>query len=58
MSSFSDFIHMGGYGAYVWSSYGLTLMVLVVNAVFPVIQRGKLLVGIARGIRRAQRDKP
>ena len=24
-----DFIHMGGYGAYVWSCYGLTALVLI-----------------------------
>ena len=57
MSNFSEFIHMGGYGWYVWSSYGLTLLVLVVNAVLPLIQRRKILVGIARSIRREQRDK-
>lgn len=26
---------MGGYGAYVWSSYGLTLVVLLLNAIAP-----------------------
>ena len=27
--SFGDFVHMGGYGLYVWGSYLLTLAVLV-----------------------------
>jgi len=27
----TDFLLMGGYAAYVWSSYGITLIVLVVN---------------------------
>jgi heme exporter protein CcmD len=27
-----EFIDMGGYAAYVWSSVGLTLFVLIVNA--------------------------
>jgi len=27
--SLSDFLHMGGYGAYVWSCYGLTAVVLI-----------------------------
>ena len=26
-----DFIQMGGDGAYVWSAYGITLAVLIVN---------------------------
>ena len=28
MENFSDFLAMGGYAAYVWSSYGLTAAVL------------------------------
>ena len=27
----SDFLHMGGYAAYVWTAYGITLVVIVVN---------------------------
>lgn len=27
----TDFLLMGGYAAYVWSSYGITLIVLVAN---------------------------
>lgn len=27
----SEFWRMGGYGAYVWSAYGITLAVLVLN---------------------------
>ena len=29
--SFADFVHMGGYGLYVWGSYLLTLAVMVVE---------------------------
>ena len=28
----TDFFAMGGYAAYVWSAYGITLLVLVVSA--------------------------
>jgi heme exporter protein D len=31
-NSINDFIHMGGYGLYVWGSYGVTLAVMVVEA--------------------------
>ena len=31
--SLSEFLHMSGYAGYVWTSYGLTLLVLVVNFV-------------------------
>ena len=27
-SSFSEFVHMGGYGLYVWSSFFLTFLVI------------------------------
>jgi heme exporter protein D len=27
----SEFLAMNGYGAYVWSAYGITLVVLVLN---------------------------
>ena len=30
--SFENFVHMGGYGLYVWGSYGLTLLVLFAEA--------------------------
>ncbi|MEE8109330.1 MAG: heme exporter protein CcmD [Gammaproteobacteria bacterium] len=26
-----DFLHMGGYAGYVWSSFGLTAAVLLIN---------------------------
>jgi heme exporter protein D len=30
-NSFSDFIHMGGYGLYVWGSFGLTLACMLIE---------------------------
>jgi len=30
----SDFLHMGGYAAWVWPSYGLTLAVIILNIVW------------------------
>ena len=29
----TDFLYMGGYGSYVWSAYGLSLLVLVLNVI-------------------------
>ena len=28
-NSFADFVAMGGYGLYVWGSYGVTLVLMV-----------------------------
>jgi heme exporter protein D len=30
----SEFLAMGGYAAYVWPSYGLTLVIIVLNIVW------------------------
>ena len=38
-NSFSEFIHMGGYGLYVWGSYGVALLVMLIE---PVLVRQRL----------------
>jgi heme exporter protein D len=35
MKTFSEFLAMGGYASYVWSAYGLALIVLGWNALAP-----------------------
>jgi heme exporter protein D len=47
-----EFFHMGGYAFYVWTSYGLALIVLLVNVVAPLRQRRKLLADLGRRERR------
>jgi heme exporter protein D len=43
MEQSDSFFYMGGYGFYVWSSYGITLMVLVLNYIMPRIREKKLI---------------
>ncbi len=50
-----EFFNMGGYAFYVWSSYGIALLVLLVNIIAPLRQRNKLLHGIAATARRRAR---
>jgi heme exporter protein D len=45
--SLSEFFAMGGYAFYVWTSYGLTLIVLLANILIPIIQRKQLLRALA-----------
>jgi heme exporter protein D len=52
----TEFLHMGGYAFYVWTSYGIALVVLLLNVILPLRQRNKLLANIARSTRRARRD--
>ena len=51
-----DFLYMGGYAFYVWTSYAIALIVLVANLVAPVVQRRRLLADMARRARRARRS--
>ena len=52
----SEFFHMGGYAFYVWSSYAITLVVLVFNVLAPMRNRRRLLAAIARRARRERRS--
>ncbi|MCX7102204.1 MAG: heme exporter protein CcmD [Methylobacter sp.] len=47
MSSMQEFFAMGGYAFYVWTSYGLTLIVLLANIIIPVTQRKRFLRSLA-----------
>jgi len=42
--NFSEFFAMGGYAAYVWTSYGLAAVVLVLNVLVPLRQRKRALM--------------
>jgi heme exporter protein D len=38
-SSWSDFVAMGGYGFFVWMSYGVTALLLAVEVIMVIRQR-------------------
>lgn len=52
--TFAEFIDMGGYGNYVWSSYGITLVVLVANVVIPWLDARKQKRELAGKLRRME----
>ena len=54
--SISEFLDMGGYAFYVWTSYGITLVILVANVIGPLRLRLKLLADITRTARRARKN--
>lgn len=43
MTGISEFLQMGGYGFYVWTSYGLTVAVLLINYLLPVRREQQLI---------------
>ena len=50
--SFNDFLMMGGHGLYVWLSYGVGLLVLMIAAISPVIERKRVVKQVAQQIKR------
>ena len=46
--SWSEFLAMGGYGLYVWGSYGVTLVVLAVEIVELVMRRRGVIERLAK----------
>jgi heme exporter protein D len=46
-NSFADFVHMGGYGLYVWGSYGAALVVMLVEPLLVVQRRRRALADVA-----------
>ena len=53
--SLTEFLHMGGYAFYVWTSYGLTAAVLLWNVLAPIVQRKQILRQLALKQKRVQR---
>jgi heme exporter protein D len=43
MNNVNEFFSMGGYAFYVWSSYGLTALVLLANFYIPRSNESKLI---------------
>ncbi len=55
--NWAEFFHMGGYAFFVWTSYGLTLIVVVANIVAPIMQRKKVISRIKRAIKREEIER-
>ena len=49
----SNFFAMGGYGFYVWTSYAVFMIVLLVDALAPVLRRRRVISGLRARFRRA-----
>ena len=55
-NSFGEFLAMGGYGLYVWGSFGVTALILIVEPILAVRNR-KALLGRLKRQARADRTK-
>jgi heme exporter protein D len=54
-NSFADFLAMGGYGFYVWGSFGVTLLIMAVEPVLVIRQRKTTISRLKRQLRADQR---
>ena len=55
MTPFEEFLHMGGYGFYVWTSYGIAAVVLLANVAAPMFARRDIERRLARQERQSRR---
>lgn len=54
----NEFLNMGGYAVYVWSSFGISFVVLLLNVIFPIMRRKQLLRDVRGHIKRNQIQAP
>ncbi|MDX9707706.1 MAG: heme exporter protein CcmD [Azospira sp.] len=50
-NSFSDFLAMGGYGLYVWGSFGVTALVMIAEPLIAMRNRKALVARLKRQAR-------
>ncbi|WP_017937977.1 heme exporter protein CcmD [Zestomonas thermotolerans] len=55
-ASFAEFLAMGQHGPYVWSAYGISLGVLILNVALPLLARRRYLQEEARRLRRESKS--
>lgn len=55
--SLAEFFAMGGYGFYVWLSYGLTFLALLILVINSITKKNKILREVEKRLTREQRIK-
>lgn len=50
-NSFADFLAMGGYGFYVWGSFGVTALIMAIEPILVMRQRKNMIVRLNRQLR-------
>ena len=53
--SWSDLIHMGGYGFYVWLSYGLSVLLIMALVIQSLMGKSAVLKSVKREQQRESR---
>ena len=53
-NTFSEFVQMGGHGFFVWTAYGITLVVLSYNIINPMVMNRRFVKLQKQNLRREQ----
>jgi heme exporter protein D len=48
MTGLEEFLSMGGYAEFVWTSYGLAAIVLITNIVAPILEGRRIQARLER----------
>lgn len=56
-NSFGDFLAMGGYGLYVWGSFGLTALVMIIEPIAVARNRKTTITRLKRQLRAESRSQ-
>jgi len=54
MQGLNEFLHMGGYAAYVWSAFGLSFLILLINFILPLKTEKKILRQLKKKLERSK----
>ncbi|WP_217350711.1 heme exporter protein CcmD [Azonexus fungiphilus] len=55
-NSFSDFLAMGGYGLYVWGSFGVTALAMLIEPIVVARNRKAIVARLKRQLRAESRS--
>ena len=55
-NSFADFIAMGGYGFYVWGSFGATALIMAIEPIVVARNRKNTIARLKRQLRAENRN--
>ncbi len=56
-NSFADFIAMGGYGVYVWGSFGVTALIMIIEPIMVARNRRTTIARLKRQMRAETRNE-
>jgi heme exporter protein D len=57
-NSFSEFLAMGGYGVYVWGSFGVTALIMTIEPIVVARNRRSTVTRLKRQLRAERRTTP